>query len=145
VFASLLPDTKLPNWVDVYERNKLKKVVVVDIPSLDPSSFDINGDYHTLSKLDSPGVYDQLMEKHGDFFKHLGVPGSPDEIFAKVGTGLCDKREGLLDRFSHFIQCKLTKGQVKKLRMEHTGKRKGNNERKRRWRKELRLLSSPLW
>ncbi|KAI8338643.1 hypothetical protein BC941DRAFT_423461 [Chlamydoabsidia padenii] len=120
VFAALLHDSKQPTWVDMYERNKLKKVVVVDIPVLDPSSYDVNGDYHSLSKLQTPGIHDQWIEKHSDLFKHLGLPQLPGDIFAKVGSGLCDKREGLLDRFSHFIQCKLTKGQVKKLRKDHT-------------------------
>ncbi|KAI8089621.1 uncharacterized protein BX664DRAFT_333496 [Halteromyces radiatus] len=120
ILATLDSGHKVPRWAEILERHKIKKVVVVDIPVLDPTVLDIEALDLTISKETTLNSYNTLLNKRGEFFKYFGVSNIESDPIAIIGTGPGDKRRGLQNRFSQLLQCKMTKGQLKKLRHEPT-------------------------
>ncbi|ORZ11464.1 hypothetical protein BCR42DRAFT_421173 [Absidia repens] len=130
ILGTMLHDIKLPKGMEFYEREKLSKCVVLDMPMLDPSTTDEDDDhyYHTLSKsILPPPVYNQWndpTQPYASFLHHLGIHVDDDDCeaendaFGKVASGLCDRRKGLVNRFSQIVQCHLTKSQVKQYRKQ---------------------------
>ncbi|CAO3588369.1 unnamed protein product [Absidia cylindrospora] len=117
--------------MEYFERDKLSKCVVVDMPMLDPlaaaAAEDDDHDYHTLSKSVLPThVYQQWQHPtYAGFFDHLGISVDDDDhcdaendAFGKVASGFCDRRNGLANRFSQILQCHLTRGQIKEYRKQ---------------------------
>ncbi|CAO3650170.1 unnamed protein product [Cunninghamella echinulata] len=137
LFALLVSnDTKIPRWVDLREREKVKKVMVIDLPICDPTECQIPEEYKTLSIFNGS----DYLEQHSTFFNKFIKTVDPsfkqqqqvkenndndnckmdqeeeDNVFTIMGSAMYDHRHGLHNRFIQLLQCNLTKSQIKKLK-----------------------------
>ncbi|CAO3586364.1 unnamed protein product [Absidia cylindrospora] len=127
ILSTLCADVKIPKWVEIRERDKIQKTVVVDIPVLCPSSCDPQCQVEAMvSKKNSANVYKALAtDKHADFFKHIGLdttlaPGLGEDLFARIGFGVSDQHKGVVEKFSQSVVSKRTKCQQQKAAKEGT-------------------------
>ncbi|ORZ16411.1 hypothetical protein BCR42DRAFT_491454 [Absidia repens] len=119
ILATLCADVKIPKWVEIRERDKIQKTVVVDIPVLCPSLCDPQGEVEfVVSKKNSANVYKAIAtDKHADFFKHIGLDttfAAGEDLFARVGFGISNQQKGVVEKFSQSVVSKRTKMQQQK-------------------------------
>ncbi|KAI9301024.1 hypothetical protein BJ944DRAFT_12820 [Cunninghamella echinulata] len=128
-------NTKIPRWVDLREREKVKKVIVIDLPICDPTECQIPEEYKTLSisngsdylkqhstlfnqfiKTVDPTFTQQQQIKNNNDNSNCKMGQDEDDVFTIMGSTMYDHRHGLHNRFIQLLQCSLTKSQIKKLK-----------------------------
>ncbi|KAI8063882.1 hypothetical protein BC940DRAFT_306609 [Gongronella butleri] len=114
----LLDKTQKPptQWIDVFQAEDIHRVVVVDVPTFDPTSMGLGSDQVTIAKDVAPDAYDALKRANDQFYALVGRPDLEDDRPAALACTSFDHRAGLVDRFSQLLQCKLSKAKSKQRR-----------------------------
>ncbi|KAI9008834.1 hypothetical protein CLU79DRAFT_891749 [Phycomyces nitens] len=118
IVSMLSKEKVFPKWVNVLgENSRIKKVVLLDCPGLDPTELGLPlGDCYVSSST-TPEIY-KYLKKHG-----LGtiigmneyLETNKDDVVAVATSTNLDSTKALSDRFNDLLRSPLSKSEIKRL------------------------------